>query len=357
MFYTGGTTGFPKGVMLTHNSVTASSMALIGEGLAPKGGRMLIAAPLFHIAGWCVMITTLMRGNTQVLMPMFNSAQVLEVIEKYRITDTMLVPTMIQMLLEQPEVDSSDLSSLARMLYGASPMPQSMIELVMQKMPDVELMQAYGMTEASPLITLSGPENHTREGVKSGRVRSAGRAGILQEIRIVDEDGNDVPQGGVGQVLVRGANIMTGYWGNPGGTAKTIVDGWMHTGDGGLLDEDGYLYIVDRLKDMIISGGENIYSTEVENAVIAHDGVAQCAAIGIPDKDWGEIVHVVIVPATGAEPTLQDIKNHCKQLVAGFKCPRSISLANSLPVSGAGKVLKTELRKPFWADHDASVDQ
>jgi len=355
VFYTGGTTGFPKGVMVTHNSVMASSMAFVAEGLSPEGMIMMDVAPLFHVAGWSVMLTSMIRGNTQVVVPMFEPGAVLTAIETHKVNTTILVPTMVQMLLDHPDVHNADLSSLQQLLYGASPMPQKTAELAMKILPQVQIVQAYGMTETSPLISFSGPENHTPEGIANGRIRSAGRAGLLQEIRVVNSEGQDLPSGEVGEVLMRGCNVMAGYWGKPEVTAETIVDGWMHTGDGGYLDDEGYLFIVDRVKDMVISGGENIYSVEVENAVMQHPSVAQCAVIGVPDDTWGEAVHVVVVPAAGVELTLEGIQTHCRKTLAGYKCPRSFSVVTALPLSGAGKVLKNELRKPYWENQSSQV--
>jgi len=355
VFYTGGTTGFPKGVMITHNSVMASSMAFIAEGLSPYGTRMMDVAPLFHVAGWSVMLTSMIRGNMQIVVPMFEPGAVLAVIEQYKVNSTILVPTMVQMLLDHPDVEKTDLSSLQQLLYGASPMPQKTVELAIKVLPQTQIVQAYGMTETSPLISFSGPENHTLEGIASGRIRSAGRSGMLQEIRVVNAEGENVPVGTVGEVLIRGCNVMAGYWGKPDVTAETIVDGWMHTGDGGYLDDEGYLFIVDRVKDMVISGGENIYSVEVENAVMAHPSVARCAVIGIPSEEWGEEVHAVIVAAPSQTPELAEIKNYCKEFIAGYKCPRSISVVEALPLSGAGKVLKNELRRPYWEGQASQV--
>jgi len=355
VFYTGGTTGFPKGVMVTHNSVMASCMGFVAEGLAPVNGIMMDVAPLFHVAGWSVMLTSMIRGNTQVVVPMFDPAAVLSTIETYKVNTTILVPTMVQMVLDHPDVHKTDLSSLQQLLYGASPMPQKTIELAMKVLPQTQIVQAYGMTETSPLITFSGPENHTQEGIASGRIRSAGRSGLLQEIRVVDGKGQGVPAGTVGEVLIRGCNVMAGYWGKPEATAEAIVDGWMHTGDGGYLDDEGYLFIVDRVKDMVISGGENIYSVEVENVVMQHEGVARCAVIGVPDDTWGEAVHVVVVPDLGAELSLAGIQAHCRETLAGYKCPRSFSVVEVLPLSGAGKVLKNELRRPYWENQSSQV--
>jgi acyl-CoA synthetase (AMP-forming)/AMP-acid ligase II len=214
------------------------------------------------------------------------------------------------------------------------------------------------MTECG-LISISAASNHTAEGNKSGRIRSAGLPGPVQQVRIVDELGIPVPSGTVGEITLRGPNIMLGYWGKPELTQKAVVDGWLHTGDGGYMDEEGYIFVVDRVKDMIISGGENIYSSEVETVVSQHPAVAQCAVIGIPSVEWGETVHTVIVPAPNEENsnilTIEQLRDFCKEHIAGYKCPRSMALVDTLPISGAGKILKNELRKPYWEGREAQV--
>jgi acyl-CoA synthetase (AMP-forming)/AMP-acid ligase II len=255
----------------------------------------------------------------------------------------LLVPTMIQMLVDHPEVARRDLSCLQAVAYGASPIPQSVLERAMKTFPGASFTQAYGMTELSPVATLLSPADH-----EAGLLRSAGRAAPHSEIRVVDADGAPVPAGTVGEIVVRGAHVMQGYWNQPDATAAALRGGWMHTGDGGYLDEQGYLYVVDRLKDMIVSGGENVYSAEVENAVARHPAVAACAVIGVPDPAWAERVHAVVVLQPGQTLTADELREHVKTLIAGYKAPRSMEIAAALPLSGAGKVLKRELRKKYW---------
>lgn len=356
VFYTGGTTGIPKGVMLEHGGYIASTLSLILGGVAPEGVRFLHAAPMFHLADFAMLHGVTMRGGTHVVVPFFEPVSVLKAISEKRVTQCLLVPTMVQMLLDSTDFFNYDLSSLEHIIYGASPMPLDTIRTAMERMPNLQFIQAYGMTELSPLATISGVENHTKEAIRGGRIRTAGRPGIVQEVKIVDSEGNEVRRGDVGEVIVRGPNVMQGYWGKPDETAAAVVNGWMHTGDGGYMDDDGYVYIVDRVKDMIISGGENIYSIEVENAVAQHPDVAQCAVIGIPDNTWGEAVHAVIVPVRGKAPGEEEIRNFCKKIIAGYKCPRSVTLVDALPLSGAGKVLKTQLRKPYWENRKFNVN-
>ncbi|MEJ8812447.1 long-chain-fatty-acid--CoA ligase [Variovorax ureilyticus] len=349
IFYTGGTTGFPKGVMLSHTNMCSSGLALHSEGLASAGGTYLHAAPMFHLADMGLSMPHWIEGNTHSVIPAYAPEAVLDTVASDRVTHLLLVPTMIQMLVDHPAMKQPrDLSSLKAIAYGASPISEAVLERAMAALPGVDFVQAYGMTELSPLATINPAWYHTAEGRAAGKLRSAGRAGFCCEVRIVDPDDREVPRGTVGEVAVRGPNVMQGYWNKPEQTAAAVRNGWMHTGDGGYMDEDGFIYIVDRLKDMIISGGENIFSAEVENALAQHPAVVACAVIGIPSAEWGEAVHAVLVPRPGAKVTPDELVAHCKTLIAGYKCPRSVEFRDALPLSGAGKVLKTELRKPFW---------
>ena len=358
LFYTGGTTGSPKGVMLSHTNLM--TFALTGaqmSGLSDEP-RWLNCAPLFHIAGLGMLLMSFLLGGTQIIVPGFNPTDVIKMIRDQRVTDMLLVPTMVQMLLDSPDFDADDLASLQHILYGASPMPKGTMTKALEQLPNVGFVQGYGMTECC-LTSISPVSNHTHETNETGKIRSAGMPGPVQQVRIVDEQGVSVPSGVVGEITVRGPNIMLGYWGKPELTQETIVDGWLHTGDGGYLDEQGYIFVVDRVKDMIISGGENIYSSEVETIVSQHPLVAQCAVIGIPSDDWGETIHVVIVPAPDEENsnslTIEQLRDFCKEHIAGYKCPRTMDLVDSLPISGAGKILKNELRKPYWQGREAQV--
>jgi len=357
IFYTGGTTGFPKGVMLTHANMVTSALGALASGeFFTPGGRYLHAAPMFHladIAGW---VAQTLRGGTHVIVPMFEPVAVMKAIAAHRVTDVLLVPTMIQMLVDHPAVGEHDLSSLNRLLYGASPIPEAVLDRAMKALPQVGFVQAYGMTELSPIATLLGPEDHGAAGREAGLLRSAGRAAPHAEVRIVDAEGVEVPRGEVGEIVVRGGHVTPGYWNKPEETAAALRDGWMHTGDGGRMDAHGYVYIVDRIKDMIVSGGENVYSVEVENAVARHAAVAACAVIGVPDAEWGERVHAVVVCKPGAQATEAEIREHAKTLIAGYKAPRSVEFVEALPVSGAGKILKRELRKKYWEGTDRAVN-
>ncbi|SFI00232.1 Acyl-CoA synthetase (AMP-forming)/AMP-acid ligase II [Collimonas sp. OK307] len=356
IFYTGGTTGFPKGVMLSHRNLCTSAMIGMAEGLAQVGRTYLHAAPMFHLADFGISLMHWACGNTHAVIPMFTPEAVLASISRDRVTDALLVPTMIQMLVDHPAMkNAADLSSLKRISYGASAISEAVLDRAMLVLPGVDFVQAYGMTELSPIATINHAWHHTVEGRKEGKLRSAGRASFGTEVKIVDADGVEVPRGTVGEVAVRGGNVMLGYWKSPEQTAEVIVNGWMHTGDGAYMDEDGFIFVVDRLKDMIISGGENIFSAEVENAIAQHSAVVACAVIGIPDPAWGETVHAVITIKPGSTITTEDVIAHCKSLIAGYKCPRSVAFVDALPLSGAGKILKTKLREPFWEGRSRKV--
>jgi acyl-CoA synthetase (AMP-forming)/AMP-acid ligase II len=352
VFYTGGTTGHPKGVMLSHNNLLASSIGTLASGqFVSPGGRLLHTAPLFHLAGIAAWTAGCLVGSTHVIVPMFSPAEVMKAIADHRVTDALLVPTMIQMLVDDPGVADNDMSSLVHLIYGASPISEALLERARKVFPAAGFTQAYGMTELSPCATLLTPADHDDPALH----RSAGRAAPHVEVRIVDAGDNEVPSGEVGEIVVRGDNVMLGYWNRPLDTAAAVRDGWMHTGDGGRMDENGYVFIVDRIKDMIITGGENVYSAEVENALAGHPAVAACAVIGVPDSDWGERVHAVVVLLPGQQATAEEIRTHCKTLIAGYKAPRSVDFVDALPMSGAGKILKRDLRKQYWDESGNQV--
>ncbi len=350
IFYTGGTTGFPKGVMLSYTNMCSSGLALRAEGLARPNGTFLHAAPMFHLADMGLAMPHWMEGNTHSIIPTFEPKLVLDTIERDRVTNLMLVPTMIQMLLDHPTMGPHrDLSSLQTVFYGASAVTESLLLRAMAAIPGAEVFQGFGMTELSPVATMLPGWYHTEEGRKRGKLRSSGRATFCTEIRIVDEHGQEVPRGTVGEIIVRGPNVMRGYWNKPELTAAAVRDGWMHTGDGAFMDDDGFISVVDRMKDMIKTGGENVYSAEVENALVRHP------AIGIPSDLWGEAVHAVVVRKLGEDVSAEELIALCKSLIAGYKSPRSVDFVEALPLSGAGKVLKTKLREPFWQGRDRTV--
>lgn len=356
VFYTGGTTGFPKGVMLSHQAFWTSQMSLVCAGPIQPQVKQLRAAPMFHLADMAIGYAGVLQGTTHVILPSFHPQQALAVIQDQRIEATLLVPTMIQMLVNHPEARSYDLSSLRTLVYGASPIQEQVVHDVQALIPGVQLFQAYGQTEMAPAVSLLGPEQHTPEAAARGMLRSCGRPFLSVEVQIVDGSGNEVPRGYVGEIAVRGPNMMQGYWNQPELTKVTLPgDGWLRTGDGAWMDQDGYIFIVDRVKDMIVSGGENVFSAEVENALASHPEVAMCAVIGIPSEQWGEAVHAVVVAKPGCTPAGEALIAHCKAHIAHYKCPKSVELRAALPLSGAGKVLKNELREPFWQDRARRV--
>lgn len=349
LVYTGGTTGRSKGVMISHAGLytSAVSYAAFDGGI---GDTVLQFAPMFHIAGINVAWAALLRGSHQIFLPGFDPAEVLRTIETRRVTDMFTVPTMLQAIVDHPDFARHDLRSLRRIAYGASSISDALLDRALACLPETGFVQAYGMTELSPVATLLSAEDHR----DPRRRRSAGRATLMTDVRIVGPDDRELPAGEIGEIAVRGGNMMLGYWGMEEASRAAMRGGWMHTGDLGHMDADGYVFVVDRLKDMIISGGENIYSAEVERALLTHPLVAQCAVIGIPHLQWGESVHAVIVPNSTTTTTLEDIQHHCRAVLAGYKIPRSVEFREVLPLSAAGKVLKTVLRAQWTGDDAAS---
>ena len=355
IFYTGGTTGFPKGVMLPHRALYANGLVLAFEAPGLRGAVGLHTAPMFHLADHAFFNALAMTGGTHVMLPMFQPRAVADVIAREKIAAAVLVPTMIQLFVDSPDVRGFDLSSLGMLVYGGSPISEAVIDRTLALLPDVRMMQAYGMTELAPVATVLQPEYHAGPGRALGKARSAGTPISICDVRIVDAGGKEVPRGTIGEIAVRGPGVMQGYWNKPKETAAVLREGWMHTGDGAYMDAEGFVFVVDRVKDMIVTGGENVYSIVVENAVAKHPAVMQVAVIGIPDDEWGERVHAVVVPRPGQQVTLDELHDHCKTLIAGYKCPRSMELVESLPMSGAGKITKNVLREKYWAGRDRRV--
>ncbi|WP_163508271.1 long-chain-fatty-acid--CoA ligase [Fodinicola acaciae] len=346
LFYTGGTTGAPKGVMLSHDNMVVSALgSLATNDFFTTRGRLLHAAPMFHMADVAAWVAGMLVGSTHVIVPSFTPAGVLSAISGDRVTDTLLVPTMIQLLVDHPDVADHDLSSMQHIVYGASVISDAVLERARKVFSTARFTQAYGMTELSPVTTLLLPDEHDDPVLRRG----AGRAVPHAEVRIVDPDDNEVPRGTVGEIVARGDHVMLGYWQRPQETAEALRGGWMHTGDGGYMDEKGYVFVVDRIKDMIITGGENVYSAEVENALARHPAVATCAVIGVPDEQWGERVHAVVVLQQGNTATARELTDFCRQSIANYKIPRTVAFVDALPMSGAGKILKRELRKLHWS--------
>ncbi|MEM9315380.1 MAG: long-chain fatty acid--CoA ligase [Pseudomonadota bacterium] len=356
LYYTGGTTGFPKGVMLSQRALWFNNISMGQAFRTVKGDVFLHAAPMFHLADGAFSGAATVAGICHAFLPSFDPLSLMNVIEEKGVTQSVLVPTMLGMLVNHPEFQADRLGSLRSVAYGASPMPGGLMQQLLDLLPWVNWVQGYGQTEMAPIISLLPSENHVLEGPHAGKLRSAGKVAMGVEVRICDEAGADLPNGEVGEIVTRSPGAMTGYWNRPEQTAEILRDGWVHTGDGAYRDDDGFIFIVDRLKDMIVSGGENVFSAEVESALSTHPAVEAVAVIGIPDDTWGEVVHAIVILKSDSEASEEDLTEHCKSLIASYKCPRSYTYRNEpLPLSGAGKVLKTELRKPFWEGQERGV--
>jgi long-chain acyl-CoA synthetase len=356
IFYTGGTTGSAKGVMLSHRNLWVNAIVTSMNFGFDETMVALHAGPLFHLGAGARVYTTSLMGVQHVVIPRFTPSDVLEAIARHRVTVATFVPTMLAMILQLPDLDAYDLSSLKLVTYGASPMPEAVLHECLRRFPGIRFGQSYGMTELSPVATILGPEDHLPSAPRH-RLRSAGRPIVSAEVRVADAEDRELKRGEVGEIQVRGPMVMMGYWRQPELTEKTLRGGWMHTGDSGYFDDDGYLYVSDRIKDMIITGGENVYSIEVENAIGSHPDVLQCAVIGIPDPKWGEAVHAVVVRRPGSSPSAADVTAHCRAAIADYKCPRSVEFRDDpLPLSSVNKVNKEALRKPYWKDQSRGVN-
>jgi long-chain acyl-CoA synthetase len=358
--YTGGTTGRPKGVMLSHGNLLANARHNLVATGHRHDDRFLHIPPMFHVAGTSNLFAATWVGATQVILPRFEADAVAETIERERITHAVLVPTMLDMLLRALDERPTDLSSLRNLQYAASPISPELQRRALARL-QCELAQFYGMTETAPTVTHCTPEDHRRgaagEEPYRTRLRSMGAPVPGVQVQIRGADGTELAPGEIGEVWVRGANVMLGYWKRPEATEAALVEGWYRSGDAAYADPDGYLYMVDRLKDMIISGGENVYSVEVESALLEHVAVLEAAVFGVPDARWGEAVHAVAVLAEGGDVSVADLVAHCRGRIAGFKVPRSIELrTTALPKSGAGKILKRELRDPHWSGQERRVN-
>ncbi len=354
LMYTGGTTGLPKGVLVTQRAEILNCYhAGMVLGRFKPSEVSLLQTPIFHAASMVSLLATTGCGGTQVLVPMFEPGEVIRLIEEHRVTLTMMVPTMIAMMVNHPAFAPERIASLESLTYGASPMPAELLDRLLAMLPDLELNQGYGMTESASVLTFNGPDHHRPD---DPRLRSVGRPVPGVELSIQNEGGEILPTGETGEVCAKGGNLMSEYWHKPEATAEAFRGGWYHTGDAGYLDDEGFLFLVDRVKDMIISGGENVYSVEVENAISGHPAVDEVAVIGVPHELWGEQVHAVVVRKTGAEVSEAEVIEYARSSIAGYKVPKSVEFRDEpLPLSGAMKVLKRALRDPYWKDHEASI--
>ncbi|MEM7740574.1 MAG: fatty acid--CoA ligase [Pseudomonadota bacterium] len=357
--YTSGTTGRPKGTILSHRALLENYRRKLRHPVEDwdiwdKDDVSLIAMPCFHVGGTAWGLMGLAHGATGVVTRDFDPVQVLDFIDQYRISKLFLVPAAMQFVLGLPKAREVDYAQLRYILYGASPIPLELLRECIDVF-GCGFVQMYGMTETSGTIVVLPPEDHDVKG--NERMRSAGKARRDVELAILDEAGNPLPPREVGEIATRSVMNMNGYWNLPEATSKTLSDdGWLRTGDAGYLDEDGYVYIHDRVKDMIISGGENIYPAEVENAIYGHPGISDVAVIGVPDEKWGEAVKACVVIAEGAAVTHQDVIDHARSKIAAYKCPKSVDFVDSLPRNPSGKILRRELRSKYWSDKERSVN-
>ncbi len=356
LFYTGGTTGASKGVMLSHRNLIANAFHFLAVLPETNQDRFLVMAPLFHAAGSVQIISTALTGASQVMLAAFDPAAALDLIEKESITMTLGVPTMIAAVAEEADARPRKTDTLRVIMHGGSPIATEIVRRIHAAVPTAELTELYGATEVSPIATFL---RHEEELVDDKRGRSCGQAihGVSVSILDPNDPTRECDDLEVGEVVVRGPNVMQGYWNKPDQTASVLKDGQYWTGDLGYMDDEGFLFLVDRSKDMIVSGGENVYSTEVEEVLYQHPAVVEAAVFGVPDERWGEAVYAAVVLRDGAgDVTAEALIAHCREQIAGYKVPKAIELCGApLPKSGPGKILKRELRAPFWAGRDTQV--
>jgi acyl-CoA synthetase (AMP-forming)/AMP-acid ligase II len=354
LMYTSGTTSAAKGVMLSHANIAANTVQTLPELEMSERSVHLHHGPLFHVASAARVFTTTWAGGTHVTIGRFTPGEVIAEIARSRVTHGTFVSTMFRAMLDEPAMAATDLTSLEVVAYGSAPMPEAILDEMMAALPGARFCQSYGMTELSPVVTMLGWRDHLPERRASGVLRSAGRTTLLADVRVVDAADRPLPVGQAGEIVARGPMVMLGYWNRAELTAETLRGGWMHTGDIGYFDEDGYLYVVDRLKDMIITGGENVWSQEVENVLSSHPAVSQCAVLGIPHPHWGEAVHAVVTLKPGTTASERELIDHCRSSLAHYKCPRSLQVRDRpMPLSGANKILKSKLREEHLAQASA----
>lgn len=358
LFYTSGTTGRPKGAMLTHRNLMVMTMGFYAD-ISPLGPEdaILHAAPLSHGSG-LYGIPNIAKGAANIILPSkaFDPHVVFETIRRRKVTNIFMAPTMIKRLVTSPEIDQYDLSSLKCIHYGGAPIYEEDLKAAVKKLGQI-LVQDYGQAESPMTITYLRKEEHLLSGTpeQMKRLASAGIPRTDVEVKMVNPDDQELPPGQMGEILVRGEVVMKGYWKNPAATAETLRGGWLHTGDLGIMDEQGYVYILDRGKDMIISGGENIYSREIEDVILKHPAVFEVAIIGVPDEKWGESIKAIVALKEGHKATEGEIINFCKDHLASYKKPKSVEFTEAIPKNPYGKVLKRELREKYWVGESRRV--
>ncbi len=353
--YTSGTTGHPKGALLTHDNLIANTLTALAERDYTSADRYLHVAPLYHIADLELFFGMTFACAANVLLREFRPERVLEIIEKERVTVSFLVPAMINALLEHPSFDAHDTSSLRLIVYGGSSIPEDRLRGALTRL-SCKLAQGYGLTETSPLLCVLPSEDHVLDGPRARRIRSCGRPAHNVEVKIFDDRDVECPAEQVGEIVARGRNIMHGYYKRPEATAEALRGGWFHTGDLGFRDADGYIYIVDRKKDMIITGAENVYPREVEEVLYTHPAVLEAAVIGVPSERWGETIKAVVVVRSGGSVSERELIDYARERLAHYKAPTSIDFAAALPRNPSGKVLKKLLREPYWQGHTRRVN-
>ena len=354
LMYTGGTTGLPKGVMLSHrNILTGVISANLSFALTPEDSTCFVL-PLFHVSFWpafCV----LLGGGKVVINRKADLNEILRIIQDEKCSHMNAVPTVYGWLLQFANMDDYDLSSLKILTYAGSPFPPEVLKQCMTRF-NVQFGQGYGATEtAGGAITALREDEHVIEGPGSDLLPSAGKPSLCAEVRVVDEQGNPVPVGEIGEIAARGKHVMLGYWKNPELTAKVLKDGWYHTGDMGYINQDGYLFLVDRKADMIVTGGENVYPKEVEDVLYAHPAVLECAVVSAPDDRWGERVQAVVVLKPDQTVSKEVLIAYCRDRLGGYKCPKDIAFWDAVPKTPVGKILRKDIKKTFWAGHDRSI--
>ena len=355
--YTSGTTGRPKGAMISHRNVCTNITQLMLANRTSEGDRGLIVAPMYHAAAGICSLCFVAGGATIVMMEDFVPDEVLRVLAEQKVTHALLVPAMILFLLGMPEVEKTDFSALRCIMYGASPIPAEVLKKAIEVF-GCDFVQAFGQTESVAVLSVLSAADH-KAAVEQGKAKlltSCGREAFGTEVRIVDEEGKEVADGELGEIVARGGQVMRGYWKLEEATASTLKDGWLHTGDIGMRDGDGYLYVMDRMKDMIVSGGENVYPREIEEVLFSHPDIADAAVIGVPSDKWGESVKAVVVPKPGAGLDERAVISFCGERLAGYKRPNSVDFIDALPKNPSGKVLKRELREPYWKDKGRRVN-
>jgi fatty-acyl-CoA synthase len=360
LFYTSGTTAHPKGVMLTHRNLYLHALYTIVEFQDSDRDVHLYTVPLFHVNSWGAPHTVTLRGARHVMLRKFDPAAFLALVERERVTRLHMVPAMIIALLNHPDFARHDLSSVREVMTGGAPCSTGLIREVEEKIPGCFAMSGYGLTETSPVVSVAHLKGHLADAplaTNLWRKASAGIALAGAEIRVVDLDGCDVARDSrrIGEVIVRGDVVMEGYWRQPEATAAAIRDGWFHTGDLAVIDDEGYVLIVDRAKDMILTGGENVASAEIERVIYLHPAVLECAVIAVPDDKWGEVAKAIVTLKPGRLATEAEIMDHCREHLAAFKVPKTVEFPESLPKGGTGKILKKVLRERYWGGHERRV--